>query len=104
MIIKIVRVVVVWLMTMTIKVVDDDGQSGDLKDKSEYEDEIKLKIISCLLIKYTPEKLNCTFLSEKLAKLFLLREFKPPPDQKVIKPLPCDNLFSPLKHSCVSSW
>ena len=87
MIIKIVRVVVVWLMTMTIKVLDDDGQSGDLKDKSEYEDEIKLKIISCLLIKYTPEKLNCTFLSEKLAKLFLLREFKPPPDQKVIKPL-----------------
>ena len=70
MIIKIVRVVVVWLMTMTVKVVDDDGQCGDLKDKSEYEDEIKLKIISCLLIRYTPEKLTCTFLSEKLAKLF----------------------------------
>ena len=35
-----------------------------LEDKSEYEDEIKLKVISRLLIKYTPEKLNCTFLSE----------------------------------------
>ena len=102
MIIKIVRVVVVWLMTMTIKVVDDDGQSGDLKDKSQYEDEIKLKVISCLLIKYTPEKLNCTFLSEKLAKLFLLREFKPPPDHKVIKPLPFDNFFPPLRHSCLT--
>ena len=44
MIIKIVRVVVVWLMTMTIKVVNDDGQSGDLKDKSEYEDEINLRL------------------------------------------------------------
>ena len=41
---KIVRVVVVWLMTMTTKVVDDDGQSGDLKDKSEYEDEINLRL------------------------------------------------------------
>ena len=44
MIMKIVRVVVVWLMTMTIKVVNDDGQSGDLKDKSEYEDEINLRL------------------------------------------------------------
>ena len=39
-----VGVVVVWLMTMTIKVVDDDGHSGDLKDKSEYEDEINLRL------------------------------------------------------------
>ena len=74
-----------------------------LKDTSEYEDEIKLKVISRLLIKYTPEKLNCTFLSEKLAKLFLLREFKPPPDHKMIKPLPFDNFFPPLRHSCLSS-
>ena len=35
-----------------------------LEDKSEYEDEIKLKVISRLFIKYTPEKPNCTFLSE----------------------------------------
>ena len=35
-----------------------------LEDTSEYEDEIKLKVISRLLVKYTPEKLNCTFLSE----------------------------------------
>ena len=48
MIMKIVRVVVVWLMTMTTKVVDDDGQSGDLKDKTKTRLNLRLFRVSSL--------------------------------------------------------
>lgn len=60
MIMKIVRVVVVWLMMMTIKVVNDDGHSIDLypQGQERIRGRDKLKVISRLVIKYTPEKLN----------------------------------------------
>ena len=47
-----------------------------------------------------PGKLYCTFHSpEKLALLSLMQEVKPSTDHKMIKLLPIDNLFPPLRHS-----
>ena len=42
-----------------------------------------------------PEKFYCTFLLEKLERLFLLKEFEPSPDRRMIKLLTFDNLFPP---------
>ena len=91
---------------MTMNMVDSDGHSIDLY--SHGQERIRgrdygYEVISRLIIKYTPEKLNCTFLSEKLAGFCSLREFMPPPDHNMIKPLPFDNFFPPLRHSRLSS-
>ena len=44
-----------------------------------------------------PESFVALFFTGKLARLFLLKEVKPPsPDRIVIKPLRCNNWFPPL--------
>jgi len=47
----------------------------------------------------TPESFIVLFSSEKSARLFLLKEFKPSPDRKMVKLPTFEHLFLPLRHS-----
>ena len=71
------------------------------EDENEYEYEIKLKVFAHVLKKrHTPlESFIFLFFTKKLVLLFILKEVKPSPDNKMIKLLTFDNLFSPLRHS-----
>ena len=59
-----------------------------------------LKFLCVFKKKMTPRKASFYFFSpKKLVRLFILKEVKPSPDSKMIKPLTFDNFFSPLRHS-----
>ena len=52
-----------------------------------------------------PGKIHCAFFPlKKLARLFLLKEVKPSPDRKMLKPLSFENLFPPLRYSRLNSF
>ena len=67
----------------------------------EDEDEIYLNFfLNVFSYDINPGKLHCTFFPlKKLARLFLLKEVKPSPDRKMMKPLSFENLFPPLRYS-----
>ena len=46
-----------------------------------------------------PGKIHCAFFPlKRLARVFLLKEVKPSPDRKMMKPLSFENLFPPLRY------
>ena len=51
-----------------------------------------------------PGKLHCTFSTEKLVRVFLLKEVKPSLDHKMMKPPSYEYLFPPLRHSRLNSF
>ena len=52
-----------------------------------------------------PGKIHCAFFPlKKLARVFLLKEVKPSPDRKMMKPLSFENLFPPLRYSRLNSF
>ena len=69
----------------------------DENDENDYKDKI------FLFSNKTPgrqlEIFNVLFSPERLSQLFLLKEVKPSPDQKIIKLLTFDNLFLLLQLS-----
>ena len=74
-------------------------ESFRFEDYYDYEYEIKLKVFSCILDKYSTRKASFYYIPpENLVRFFLLEKVYPFPGRKMIKLLKFDNLFPPPRH------